>query len=104
MNESARLRLGFTRVCASRRDCGQHRLYHIRYAGAACTGHRKNLSAGPHRLPQQTTLCADRLGIESIDLVEPDDLGFFGEAVTIMGEFFADRGVSAGDIVEGAVH
>ena len=37
-------------------------------------------------------------------MLSPTISGFLRKAVTILGEFFADRAVSADDIVESAVH
>jgi hypothetical protein len=62
-----------------------------------------DLGVGSGDLVQIVAFCSDDLGIEGIDLVEANDLRFFGQAVTVMGEFFADRAVSVGDIVERAI-
>src|SRR6476620_11743061 len=63
-----------------------------------------DLAIGTGNLAQLVAFCGDGLGIESIDLVEADDFRLFGEAMTISGQFFADRAVGVGDIVERAVH
>jgi hypothetical protein len=104
MSERACLSLGLIFIRAFRRNGGEHRVDHVWHAGAGYTGQRMDLSARSDPLLQLAALCARRLGVECIALVEPDNLRFLRKAVTILGEFFADCAVGANDIVESAVH
>ena len=95
-------RLATRRSLTRRRDRGEHAPNHR----ARRHRSRPKAAAPARRAAARRSarhFALDRLGIERVDLVEPDDLRLLGKAVTVKCELVADRAVGAGDVVEGAV-
>src|SRR5207248_3265573 len=76
---------------------------HLREAGAADSGQRQYWCAGPGGAAESAAFLLDRLGIDCVDLVDADDLGFVSQAMTVIGELTADRPVGADHVFFRAV-
>src|SRR6516225_1908362 len=105
MQKGGNLRVGVVSLIRARLGKGiENRLYRALNAGAGGTGQRANPRAGPDYPPQFAAFHPDRLLVERVDLVEPDDLSLLGQPVAVTGEFFTDHAIGAGDIVDSAIH
>src|SRR5215469_18213681 len=101
MNKRANLCVGVVFLIRTRVVQGvENRLYRVLDPGAGGAGQQASPRTGSGYLLYFAAFYPDRLLIERIDLVEPDNLRFIGEAMAICAEFITDHAVGARDIFE----
>src|ERR1051326_6642404 len=88
---------------AGRLDRGMEGAEHRRDTGTSDARQRQYRGAGPRRSGERTAFPGQVGGVDRIDLVEADDFGLVGEAMTVIGELPANRPIGGDDVLLGAV-